>query len=98
MTQITANLMEKTLQLTVQGNSPCFRWFNKETLWPLRSLEDFFPQITKFTLGGAIDISVASIFTTLESISTEPLSETSKNISQYFKRSHLIILLSNHEI
>ena len=30
-----------------QGNSPCFRWFNKKTLWPLRSLEDFFPQITK---------------------------------------------------
>ena len=32
--------MEKTLQPTVQGNSPFFRWFNKETLWPLRSLEN----------------------------------------------------------
>ena len=45
MTQITANLMEKTLQLT--GNSPCFGWFSKETLWPLRCLENGFRQITK---------------------------------------------------
>ena len=24
-----------------QIKSPCFRWFNKETLWPVRSLENF---------------------------------------------------------
>ena len=47
MTQITATLMENTLQLTVPGYSPGFRWFNKETLWPLRYFEEFFPQITK---------------------------------------------------
>ena len=47
MTQITANLMEKTLQL-FRGNSLANKWFNKETLWPLRSLENFFPQITKY--------------------------------------------------
>ena len=41
MTQITANLMEKTLQL-FRGNSPWFRWFSKETHWPLRSLENLF--------------------------------------------------------
>ena len=29
------------------GNSPCFSWLNKETLWPLRYLETFSPQITK---------------------------------------------------
>ena len=44
---VSANLIEKTLQLTISGNSPCFRWFNKETLWPPHSLENFFPQITK---------------------------------------------------
>ena len=34
-----------------QGNSPRFRWFNKETFWPLRSLENFSPQNTKFSAG-----------------------------------------------
>ena len=29
------------------GSSSCFSWFNKETLWPLRYLENFIPQITK---------------------------------------------------
>ena len=47
MTQIKAHLMEKTLQLTVPGNSPCYSWLNKETLWQLRYLETFSPQITK---------------------------------------------------
>ena len=36
MTQITANLMEKTLQL-FKSNNPCSGWFNKATLWPLLS-------------------------------------------------------------
>ena len=40
MTQIGAHLMEKTLQL-FQGNSPCFSWLNKETVWPLRYLDTF---------------------------------------------------------
>ena len=46
MTQVTANLMEKTLQQLFQGNGPCCSWFNKERLWPLRSFENFFSQIT----------------------------------------------------
>ena len=40
MTQIIASSMENTLQL-FHGNSACLRWLNKETLWPLLSLEMF---------------------------------------------------------
>ena len=47
MTQITANLMEKTLQLTVPGQQSLFQTVQQEALWPLRSLENFSPEITK---------------------------------------------------
>ena len=47
MTQIKAHLMEKIVQLTVPSQVAGFSWLNKETLWPLRYLETFYPQITK---------------------------------------------------
>ena len=43
-----------------QGNSPCFRWFNKETLWPLRSLENFFPQVTKSRTSVTSEVALTS--------------------------------------
>ena len=46
MTQTLANLMENKLWLFC-GKSSCFSWFSKETLSPLRYLENFIPQITK---------------------------------------------------
>ena len=35
----------------MRGNSPCFSWLNKETLWPQRYIESVFPQITKYSYG-----------------------------------------------
>ena len=48
MTQIKARLMEKHCYWLFPGNSPCFSWLNKEAFWPLRYLETFFTQITKY--------------------------------------------------
>ena len=68
MTQITANLMEKTnCNELFQGNSPCFRWFNKEALWPLRSLENFFPQITKLTFKSVV-CTIYGLFESLDTV------------------------------
>ena len=56
MTQITAGLMEKTLQPAVpcnqlfRGSVSCFRSFDTHMLWSPRYLQDFFLQITKFVL------------------------------------------------
>ena len=47
MTQVKAHLMEKHCNWLFPGNSPCFSWLSKETLWPLRYLETIFSQIIK---------------------------------------------------
>ena len=47
MTQIKVHLMENHCNWLFPGNSPCFSWLNKETVWQLRYIENFPPQITK---------------------------------------------------
>ena len=50
MTQMTADLMENTLQAAVPCSVTCIRSFDKHMLWPPRYLEEFFLQITKRVL------------------------------------------------